>query len=112
MTAPVSIPEGETGSDVVLGLTLPDRHARGRIVRLGPVLDTVLSAHDYPIAIRHLLAEALVLTALIGSLTKDADAQMTMQAQAEGGIIDLLVCDYRAGKCVAMSAMIRSVWRR
>jgi molecular chaperone Hsp33 len=98
MTAPVSIPEGETGSDVVLGLTLPDRHARGRIVRLGPVLDTVLSAHDYPIAIRHLLAEALVLTALIGSLTKDADAQMTMQAQAKGGIIELLVCDYRAGE--------------
>jgi molecular chaperone Hsp33 len=89
---------GETGSDTVLGFTLSDRNARGRIVRLGPALDTVLSAHDYPTAIRHLLAEALVLTALIGSLMKDDDAQMTMQVQANGTLIDLLVCDYRAGQ--------------
>jgi molecular chaperone Hsp33 len=62
------------------------------------VLDEILSAHDYPTAIRHLLAEALVLTALMGTLLKEEDGQLTMQAQAQGGIVDLLVCDYRAGE--------------
>lgn len=92
------IPADETGFDRVLAFTIPDMHARGRVVRLGPVLDTVLSAHDYPTAIRHLLAEALVLSALIGSLMKDKDCQLTMQAQSNGGIVELLVCDYREGE--------------
>lgn len=83
--------------DQVLGFTIPDRHARGRLVRLGPTLETVLSAHDYPPAIKHLLAEALVLTALMGSLLKEEEAQLTLQAQAQGGPVDLLVCDYLRG---------------
>ncbi|RZK03204.1 MAG: Hsp33 family molecular chaperone HslO [Novosphingobium sp.] len=95
-----ALPEGETGFDRVLAFALPQRDARGRVVRLGPALDTILSAHEYPTAIRHLLAEALVLTALIGSLLKDEAGQLTIQAQAQnrGGIVDLLVCDYRAGE--------------
>jgi len=92
------LPSDSAGFDRVLSFTVPGRNARGRTVRLGPVLDTVLAAHDYPPAIRHLLAEALVLAALIGSLLKDEDSQLTIQAQTEGGIIDLLVCDYRAGE--------------
>lgn len=98
MSAPEHIAAGETGYDRVLGFTIPSRNARGRMVRLGPVLETVLAAHNYPPAIRHLLAEALILTALIGSLLKDGDGQLTMQAQTEGGIVDLLVCDYRGGE--------------
>lgn len=92
------IPPEETGFDRILAFSVPKRDVRGRIVRLGPTLDTVLSAHGYPTAIRHVLAEALVLTALIGSLLKEEGSQMTMQAQASGGIIDLLVCDYRCGE--------------
>ena len=92
------IAEGETGNDQVLSLTIPDRDARGRVVRLGPVLETILAAHVYPSAITHLLAEALVVTALIGSLLKNGDGQLTMQAQTEGGIVELLVCDYRSGE--------------
>lgn len=84
-------------SDESLGFAILSRHARGRVVRLGPVLDTILSAHDYPPVIAKLLAEALVLTALLGSLLKDDAGQMTLQAQAEGGAVDLLVCDYRGG---------------
>lgn len=102
MSALDAIPPDETGFDRVLAFTIPDMHARGRAVRLGPVLDTILSAHAYPPAIRNLLAEALVICALIGSLVQDGDdeastSQMTMQVHAEGGIVDLLVCDYRAG---------------
>jgi molecular chaperone Hsp33 len=92
------IPPDETGFDQVLGYTIAARHARGRVVRLGPVLDTILSAHDYPPAIRGLLAEALVVCALIGSLLKAGDGQVTMQVQAEGAVVDLLVCDYRNGE--------------
>lgn len=88
---------GRTGFDQILGFTIPDRHARGRMVRLGPTLETILSAHDYPPAIKHLLAEALVLTALMGSLLKEEEGQLTLQAQGKGGPVDLLVCDYLRG---------------
>ncbi|WP_374529597.1 Hsp33 family molecular chaperone HslO [Novosphingobium sp.] len=98
MSEPGPISEGETGFDRILGFTLPSRNARGRVVRLGAVLETILSAHDYPPAIKHLLAEALVVTGLIGSLLKDGEGQLTMQAQTEGGIVDLLVCDFRGGE--------------
>ena len=95
---PEALPEDETGSDRVLSFTIAARHARGRVVRLGPVLETILAAHAYPPAITHLLAEALVVTALIGSLLKDGEGQLTMQAQTEGGIVEFLVCDYRSGE--------------
>ena len=84
--------------DRLLNFTIPDRHARGRVVRLGPVLGQILAAHEYPPAIKHLLAEALVLTALMGGLIKREGSQLTMQAQAEGGAVELLVCDYRDGQ--------------
>ncbi|AKM09274.1 Hsp33 family molecular chaperone HslO [Croceicoccus naphthovorans] len=88
---------GETGFDRVLSFTIPDRDARGRCVRLGPTLDTILSAHEYPAAVRNLLSEALVLCTLMGSLVKD-EGQLTMQAQSNAGPIELLVCDYRGGE--------------
>ena len=87
-----------TDIDRTLGFTINGRSARGRVARLGPVLDTVLAAHAYPPAIERLLAEALVLAALFGALLKDSNGQMTLQAQTEAGIVDLLVCDYRGGE--------------
>ena len=84
--------------DEALGFTIPGRNARGRVVRLGPVLDQILSAHDYPAPIARILSEALVLTALLGSLLKEPEGQLTLQAQTEAGIIDLLVCDYKGGE--------------
>lgn len=84
--------------DVALGVTVPSRHARGRAARIGPALDTILANHGYPPLIEQLLAEALVLTALLGALLKDPNGQLTMQAQTENGIIELLVCDYLGGE--------------
>lgn len=84
--------------DTLLGFTIPGHHARGRLVRLGPVLDEILAAHRYPPPIEKVLAEALALTALLGSTLKDDAGQMTLQAQTEAGVIDLLVCDYRGGE--------------
>ena len=86
------------GEDSALGFTVAARNARGRIVRLGPLLETVLASHAYPPVIERLLAEALVLTALLGTLLKGEGGQLTMQAQTEGGPVRLLVCDYRDGE--------------
>jgi len=84
--------------DQALGFTIPTRHVRGRIVRLGPVLDDVLAAHAYPPQIERLLASALVLAALLGSTLKGAGGQLTLQAQTENGVVSLLVADYKAGE--------------
>ncbi|HWV13133.1 MAG TPA: Hsp33 family molecular chaperone HslO, partial [Sphingobium sp.] len=81
-----------------LGFTIPSRHARGRILRLGPVLDDVLAAHAYPPPVERLLASALVLAALLGSTLKDAGGQLTLQAHNEQGVVSLLVADYKGGE--------------
>jgi molecular chaperone Hsp33 len=87
-----------TDLDRAIGFAMPTQHARGRLVRLGPTLDRILSAHAYPPAIERLLAEALTLAALIGSTLKDPTAQLTMQSRTETGVVTLLVCDYRGGE--------------
>jgi len=92
------IETGPAALDAAIAFALPGRHARGRIVRLGPALDDVLSAHDYPAPIARVLAEALVLGALLGTTLKGDGGQLTMQAQTEAGIVDLLVVDYRGGE--------------
>ena len=92
------MPKTELKTDVALGVAIPSRNARGRIARLGPVVDSILESHEYPPVLEKLLAEALTLTALLGSLLKEPQGQLTLQAQTEGGIIDLLVCDYLGGE--------------
>ncbi len=81
--------------DGVLGFTIPSRDARGRMARLGPALDEILSAHAYPPVIARLLAEALVLAALLGTTLKGDGGQLTLQAQTEAGVVSLLVADYK-----------------
>lgn len=84
--------------DKPLWFTLPDRGGRGRVLRMGPALTTILQAHDYPLPVKHVLAEAVTLAALLGSLMKSDTGQLTMQAQAKGGAIELLVADYQNGE--------------
>ena len=84
-------------TDNILSFAIPAKNCRGRVVRLGPVLDDILAAHAYPPMIRHLLAEAVCLTAMLGSLLKDEGSQLTLQAQTEAGIVNLLACDYKDG---------------
>ncbi|MEA3041756.1 MAG: molecular chaperone Hsp33 [Sphingomonadales bacterium] len=84
--------------DEAVSFTIPARHVRGRVVRLGPLLGEILSAHDYPAPVARILSEALVLTALLGAMLKEEGGQLTVQAQTESGVVDLLVCDYRGGE--------------
>lgn len=88
----------ETWFDQPLLFTISERHVRGRLVRLGPTINTIIAAHNYPPVAEKLLAEALALTVLLGSTLKDEGSQLTLQAQTGGGPIELLVCDYRGGE--------------
>jgi molecular chaperone Hsp33 len=83
--------------DKAFGFVIPARNVRGKLVRLGPVLDAVLAAHAYPPVIERLVGQALVLAALLGSTLKDEAGQLTLQAQTEQGAVSLLVADYMAG---------------
>ena len=95
----VTMPDTTTHDlDRAIGFTIPAQNARGRMVRLGPVLDSILAVHAYPPAIEALLAEALTLTALVGATLKDVNGQLTLQTQSEHGVVRLLVCDYRGGE--------------
>lgn len=84
--------------DLTQGFMLPSLHGRGRLVRLGPVMQQILSSHDYPPAIARIVAEGLLLVALLGSLLKSEGSQLTMQAQTESGAVKLLVLDYIDGE--------------
>ena len=92
------MPDSQLSTDVALGVTIPARNARGRIARIGTVLDSIFANHRYPPVVEQLLAEALALTALLGTMLKEPDGQVTVQAQTQSGIIDLLVCDYLGGE--------------
>ena len=60
------MPTMQLNNDVALGVAIPSRNARGRIARLGSVVNSILAAHEYPPLLENLLAEALTLTALRG----------------------------------------------
>jgi len=86
-----------SSADTALGFMIPRRSLRGRLVRLDGVLNDVLSAHAYPPVIEKLVAEALVLASLLGTMLKDESGQLTLQAQTENGPVTLLVADYKGG---------------
>ena len=65
---------------------------RGRLVRLGEVVDKILSAHDYPEPVAALLGEACVLAAIVGSALK-FEGRLIVQAQGEGPV-RYVVADY------------------
>jgi molecular chaperone Hsp33 len=65
---------------------------RGRIVRLGQTIDTILSAHAYPEPVAALLGEACALAALVGSSLK-FEGRLIVQAQGDGPV-RYVVADY------------------
>jgi molecular chaperone Hsp33 len=91
------VSQSETFIDRPLRFSIPDMHARGRLVRIDAVLNEILSAHAYPPIVEKTLAEALVLAALFGATLKNTEGQLTLQAQTENGPISMLVCDYKDG---------------
>ncbi|WP_025897713.1 Hsp33 family molecular chaperone HslO [Sneathiella glossodoripedis] len=64
---------------------------RGRIVRLGKVVDDILNRHKYPDSVARLLGESLVLAAMLGGSLK-FDGIFTVQCKGDGAI-NLLAAD-------------------
>tara|TARA_R100000005_G_scaffold96715_1_gene86587 strand:- start:8538 stop:9443 length:906 start_codon:yes stop_codon:yes gene_type:complete len=64
---------------------------RGRLVRMGSVVDTILTRHGYPDAVARFLGEGLVLAAMLGGALK-FDGIFTVQTKGDGPI-NMLAAD-------------------
>ena len=78
--------------DTVLPFQLDRTDTRGRIARLDGVLDSVLAQHNYPATIEALIAEATLLTALIGQTIK-LKWKLSLQVRGDGPA-RLIATDY------------------
>lgn len=80
----------ETGpDDIRLPFQLLPHGVRGRLVRLGPSADAILSRHDYPDPVARLLGETLALTACLAGALK-FDGVFTVQAKGSGAVRTLV----------------------
>ena len=89
---PTRAPSPTTLDDTVMPFEVAKLDLRGRVVRLGPVVDEILSRHAYPQPVAKLLGEALVLTVMLGSALK-IDGRFILQTQGDGPV-RMLVVDF------------------
>ena len=89
---PTRTPSAESEDDTILPFEVAALDLRGRVVRLGPAVDEILSRHDYPLPVAKLLGEAIALAALFGSALK-FDGRFMLQTQTDGPV-RMLVVDY------------------
>ena len=88
----MSIGSHITWDDTVLPFQLDRSSIRGRVARLDGALDQVLKQHNYPPVIEALVAEATVLTALIGQSVK-LRWKLSLQIRGKGPA-RLIATDY------------------
>jgi molecular chaperone Hsp33 len=92
--------------DTVLPFQLDLSDIRGRVARLDGVLDNVLRQHKYPASIEALVAEAAILTALIGQSVK---LRWKLSLQIRGnGPARLIATDYYGPEEDGAPARIRA----
>lgn len=92
IASPMRAPVETSADDTVLPFEVAALDVRGRVVRLGPVVDEILERHNYPLPVARLLGEAVVLTALLGSALK-IDGRFILQTQTDGPV-RMLVVDF------------------
>jgi molecular chaperone Hsp33 len=90
---PTREPAATSADDTILPFAVEGLELRGRVVRLGPVVDTILRGHAYPVPVAKLLGEAIVLTVMLGSVLK-FDGRFIFQTQTDGPV-RMLVVDFR-----------------
>jgi molecular chaperone Hsp33 len=78
--------------DTILHFQLDRADIRGRVARLDTVLETILGQHAYPAPVAALVAEAALLTALIGQAVK-LRWKLSLQVRGQGPI-RLIATDY------------------
>src|SRR5947207_11609916 len=93
-TTPVRAPSPVPVDDAALPFEVDALDLRGRLTRLGPALDDILTRHDYPPPVCKLLGEAIVLTTLLGSSLK-FDGRFILQTQTDGPV-SFMIVDFQA----------------
>ncbi len=84
-----------TADNAITRFQVGDTAVRGRVVRLGGVIDGILSAHQFPDPVSELLGEAACVVSMMGVALK-FDGKLIFQAQG-GGPVAMIVADYAAG---------------
>jgi molecular chaperone Hsp33 len=99
---PVAQTAIEGADDVVLPFAVEALDVRGRVVRLGPSVDTILRRHGYPDPVARLLGEAAALTVLLGSSLK-FEGRFQLQTKTDGPV-EMIVVDFEAPDRVRATA--------
>ncbi|HZZ69347.1 MAG TPA: Hsp33 family molecular chaperone [Phenylobacterium sp.] len=86
------MPNSPVPDDAVTAFQIEGEPVRGRLARLGPAIDEILRAHDYPEAVANLLGEACALAALVGSNLK-FEGRLIIEARGNGPV-RFVVADY------------------
>src|ERR1051325_4379799 len=90
---PTRAPAEVSVDDTVLPFEVAPLDLRGRVVRLGPVVDNILTGHNYPQPVAKLLGEAIVLGVLLGTALK-FEGRFILQTKTDGPV-PMLVVDFR-----------------
>ncbi len=106
MTPDMNIADKIAWDDSLLPFQLDRADIRGRFVRLDGALNTILDQHSYPAPVASLVAEAVVLTALIGQ-TIGFKAKLSLQIRGNGPI-RLIATDYFAPTAEGEAGKIRA----
>ena len=78
--------------DVIQPFMLEASGVRGRLVRIGPVVDSILNRHDYPDSVAQLLGEMLALAGLLSAMLK-FEGIFTLQTNGDGPV-RMMVVDF------------------
>ena len=81
------------GDDRALPFQVEGLDVRGRVVTLGPSIDTILQRHDFPPPVKRLVGEAAVLASLLATSLKDV-GRFILQTQTDGPV-SMIVVDVR-----------------
>ncbi len=88
----MSLPNKIAWDDNVLPFQLDSADIRGRVARLDGVLEEILAQHKYPAPVEAAVAEAAILTALIGQ-TIDLRWKLSLQIRGNGPL-RIIATDY------------------
>ncbi len=92
--------------DTVLPFQLDNSDIRGRVARLDGALESVLKQHEYPPQVEALIAEATLLTAMIGQTIK---LRWKLSLQIRGnGPVSMIATDYYGPTEDGESARVRA----
>ncbi len=94
------------GDDTILPFQLDRSNIRGRVARIDQTLDRILEQHRYPLPVSSLVADAVMLTALIGQAVK-IRWKFSLQIRGDGPV-RLIATDYFAPEDAGQPARMRA----